>query len=139
MGTSETDTFRSELVKYLHYNPDTGVFTWIQSNPLGYKPVAGTIAGTISPYGRRVIRFQRRGYFASRLAWLIMTGDWPENEVDHENRIKSDDRWVNLRDLTRQQNCMNKEQTDKRIAKGLPSRERLNINYQRNKYHARAL
>jgi hypothetical protein len=36
-----------------------------------------------------------------------MTGKWPEDEVDHENTIKNDDRWSNLREATRSKNGCN--------------------------------
>ena len=36
-----------------------------------------------------------------------MTGKWPKNEIDHENTIKWDDRWVNLREASRSKNGCN--------------------------------
>jgi len=41
-----------------------------------------------------------------RLAWLYMTGEWPENQIDHINHIGTDNRWVNLRDTD--ENPMNR-------------------------------
>lgn len=38
-----------------------------------------------------------------------MTGAWPEKLVDHKNRIRDDDRWDNLRQLTPALNALNKE------------------------------
>lgn len=38
-----------------------------------------------------------------------MTGDWPKDQIDHINRIKSDDRWENLREATQSQNSYNRE------------------------------
>jgi hypothetical protein len=37
-----------------------------------------------------------------------MTGSFPENDADHENRVRTDDRWINLRDATDSQNNANK-------------------------------
>ena len=46
--------------------------------------------------------------FAHRLAFAIKSGFWPIEEVDHKNRIKSDNRWVNLRTSTRLNNNINR-------------------------------
>src|SRR6266853_1485048 len=79
---------------------------------LNYDPLSGTfrrngsIAGYLN-YGRLVIKINQRAYFAHRLAWLYMTGEWPEHDVDHINLIKNDNRWSNLRAATRSQNCGN--------------------------------
>ena len=36
-----------------------------------------------------------------------MYGKWPENEIDHINGIKDDNRINNLRDVTNRQNALN--------------------------------
>ncbi|MGH8328108.1 MAG: HNH endonuclease [Steroidobacteraceae bacterium] len=36
-----------------------------------------------------------------------MTGQFPAHLVDHRNRVRSDDRWKNLRDATSAQNSAN--------------------------------
>ena len=42
-----------------------------------------------------------------RLAFLYMEGYFPENDVDHINRIKDDNRWCNLREVFRSCNMRN--------------------------------
>lgn len=42
-----------------------------------------------------------------RLIMFWMTGKWPE-EVDHDNRVRHDNRWVNLEESTRSKNMKNK-------------------------------
>jgi HNH endonuclease len=37
-----------------------------------------------------------------------MTGQWPEFEIDHINRDKQDDRWANLREVTRSNQMRNR-------------------------------
>lgn len=91
----------------LHYDPLTGEWTWM--NPLSRTQRRGDRAGTTRRDGRRQIRVDGNTYLASRLAWLYMTGVWPQNEIDHHNRIKGDDRWENLRDATHSQNMYNRD------------------------------
>ena len=49
----------------------------------------------------------RRTYRTCRLAWLYQTGEWPENQIDHINRDRDDDRWANLRPATNAENGRN--------------------------------
>lgn len=94
------------LREVLAYDPGTGVFTW----RIALSPVArvGSVAGTIYKNGRRYITVGRRRYFASRLAWLYVHGEWPSCQVDHRNLNRSDDRIENLRLATATQNTANR-------------------------------
>jgi len=95
---------QNELKELLEYDPETGVWTWLVSRN-GTKGI-GSVAGYIQQ-GYRRIKINGKDYRAARLAHLYMTGEWPENEIDHENRIKDDDRWENLRPATRLENNRN--------------------------------
>lgn len=48
-----------------------------------------------------------RYYYAHRLAWFYHYGEWPEGEIDHLNRNKTDNRIANLRDATHSVNVQN--------------------------------
>jgi len=47
-------------------------------------------------------------YLAHRIIWKMVTGEEPNTEVDHINGLRSDNRWVNLREVSIPENCRNK-------------------------------
>ena len=97
----------SELRALFAYDPQTGIFTrkFATHGKGGSKPI-GSVAGFDATDGRRYMDIQGKRYYAHRLAWLYMTGDWPV-EVDHRNCDPLDNRWDNLRLATRSQNNAN--------------------------------
>lgn len=54
-----------------------------------------------------VIRVGYDKYFAHRLAWFYVRGEWPPAEIDHINCDPSDNRISNLRPATRTENSAN--------------------------------
>jgi len=95
----------SEVSEILNYNPGTGVFEWKAKMCANVGP--GVPAGCISPRGYRKIQIHGVKYSASRLAYLLMTGCWPLDCMDHINHQKSDDRWLNLRAVSQDENMKN--------------------------------
>ena len=89
----------------LDYDPETGVLRWKQH--MTPRARAGTEAGVIQSGKYRRIGINGRYYMAHRLAWLIVTGEWPTHEIDHRNGQKSDNRLCNLRQATPEQNKRN--------------------------------
>ena len=89
----------------LNYDPETGIFTWI--NPKNGRP-KNKVAGCKNNQGYIFITHNGKKYQAHRLAFLYMEGYLPENFVDHINRIKDDNRWCNLREVSSQCNMQNK-------------------------------
>lgn len=93
------------LQQVVKYDPETGLFEWLTS--LSARRPIGSECGEIKHSGYRLIGIDGMRYRAHRLAWLYMTGEWPDGQVDHRNGIRSDNRWVNLRQATQQQNSAN--------------------------------
>ena len=100
----------------LHYEPKTGVFTWIISAAKRIK--VGDVAGTINNMGYRSIGLYGRIYLAHRLAWLYVYGEFPPDQIDHINGITGDNRIVNLRAVDATANMRNQKK-DKRNTSGI--------------------
>ena len=106
-----SDMTQSELKKLLHYDPNTGVFTWRKRDASLFKRAsdckswnkrfsgnrAGCVAPTKGGYTNRQISIRGKLYREHRLAWLYMTGSAAPDEIDHINRNATDNRWTNLR------------------------------------------
>ncbi len=89
---------QARLKELLRYDPLTGHFTRLKR--AGRFPV-GVQAGCISTdTGYVVICIDGRLYYGHRLAWLYMTGNWPEPQCDHKDGIRHRNVWTNLRKAT---------------------------------------
>jgi HNH endonuclease len=86
------------LKKEVYYDPETGVFKRHNSERI--------IGTTTNGYGH--IFIGGKAYQTSRLAWLYVYGTWPKIQIDHINRDASDDRIVNLRDVSQSENNRNR-------------------------------
>ncbi len=93
------------LKSILDYNPDTGVFKWAVSK--AQRVERGDVAGYDSK-GYIRIEIDNKPYFAHRLAFLYMTGEMPVDQVDHKNRVRNDNRWINLKEASNSDNQKNK-------------------------------
>lgn len=99
---------QNDLKKYLTYDPESGVFTRVHCE---YAPAngrrMGKPAGWIARNGYVRIAVCGEEHPAHRLAFVYMNGQWP-GEVDHINGIRTDNRWSNLRQVTRGVNNQNR-------------------------------
>lgn len=94
-----------KLRELLHYCPKTGTFTWLVKPTNSAKALA--VAGNTGVGGYRHIRVHGRLHLAHRLAWLYVHGTWPNSNLDHINRNRSDNRIANLREADHKQNSQN--------------------------------
>lgn len=91
-----------------HYDPDTGVFMRIRKITWVGNIVESKSAPTkVTHYGYYQLNIFGRPYAVHRLIFLYMMGHFPEHDVDHVNGDRVDNRWVNLREVTRRENMMN--------------------------------
>lgn len=94
------------LKSLLHYDPETGVFTWAVARKNGQLR-AGTVAGSIKENGYVRLEVDQRTYFAHRLAWFYMTGSEPETFIDHIDNCRSNNAFSNLRLASKSENRWN--------------------------------
>lgn len=59
------------------------------------------------PDGYKCGRIFSRNYRAHRVIWLLYTGAWPEEELDHINGNRADNRIANLRAVSASENRRN--------------------------------
>ena len=95
-----------ELQTKLEYNPDTGLFRWLDKGPVTRKP--GWFAGHISKTGYHTIRIYKKLYKASRLAWLLYHKTPPVYFIDHIDGNPLNNKIENLRDVPQSKNAQNR-------------------------------
>lgn len=91
---------QKRLKELILYDSETGIIKRISNG----KPILTNSRGYV------VVYVDGRLYFAHRLAWLYMTGNEPENQIDHIDGIKNNNKFSNLRDVT---NAINTQNTHK--------------------------
>jgi len=106
---AKADLTAQRLRELLNYDPETGVFTWrVRRRSFAARATVGAIAGSQHGNGYIEIGIDGYSYYAHRLAWLHMYGEWPENSIDHIDRCRANNAWKNLRQATYKQNQENR-------------------------------
>jgi hypothetical protein len=119
----------------LDYNPVTGKFTrkdnieWLpaaRGHHLGKGPKHKD-QGKGKRTGYTRVYIDGTSYKAHRLAWLIQTGKWPKNSIDHLDGDGSNNAFANLREASAGENHRNRPRyvTNKSGKSGVYWRENL--------------
>lgn len=98
VGTSSLTQAR--LQEVLDYDPETGIFRWKVDR---HRVKAGDLAGSIDASGYMKIVIDQTQYYAHRLAWLYVYGQFPDSFISPIGE-KTDNRISNLRLTTDAQN-----------------------------------
>lgn len=98
---------QEKVQSLFNYDPETGIFT--RKVKTTGKTKVGQIVGYDNKSGYKKISIDNKLYFAHRLAWLYIYGEWPEKGIDHINRNRSDNRICNLRLANQSENTQNNE------------------------------
>ena len=102
MGESSIMKDLTGLETFLEYNPDNGLFKWINNKGKHNKD---WFAGTQKKNALH-IQHKKSKYLAHRIAFYLMTGSCPAL-IDHINQNPFDNRFVNLRPASRSLNALN--------------------------------
>lgn len=97
MDIQELHEFRKAVIWKWDYDPETGIMR---------NRVSNLPARQVCKKGYLKIEVKQRQFYAHRIAFLIMEGRWPE-QIDHINRIRTDNRWINLREANQIANAQN--------------------------------
>jgi hypothetical protein len=96
---------------WFQYDPRLGVF-WRFTTHAGKhkrkKPFWKVTGRTVDKDGYVSIRIGKSHITGQRLAWLAMTGKMPDEQIDHGNHNRADNRWKNLFEASHADNMRNK-------------------------------
>lgn len=102
---------QARLKELLHYNHDTGIFTWKSCVGRWGHIQAGTEAGTLNGKGYRSIKIDGTWYLGHRLVFLYVTGSFPINDVDHGDHVRNNNKWSNISNATQRENSKNQSKS----------------------------
>lgn len=98
----------SRIFEFFEYDPESGNLFW-KKNPVGAcRSFIGRKAGTVINTGYLIVKLDGEAFLAHRIAWTLHFGCEPKHEIDHINRVRSDNRIANLRDVPCYENNQNK-------------------------------
>ncbi len=120
---------QATLLKLLRYEPETGKLYWRERTPdMFYSskmaPESICLAFNNSRAdkeaftatminGYKIGAIGHKSMYAHRVIWAIMTGSWPTQDIDHINGKRDDNRWHNLREVSRGENLRNMSRSSK--------------------------
>jgi hypothetical protein len=99
---------QAEALSVFSYDAETGVVSLRKrTSPMDRRTVGASV-GSLDAYGYLSVRLNGRSIKLHRLIWLIVTGGWPQAEIDHIDGDPANNRWANLRAATATQNSHNR-------------------------------
>lgn len=117
-----------QLRELLRYEPETGKLFWLPRTPESFGSpfyTARRCAAWNAIYageealnrnhnqGYRAGAILNRTYLAHRVVWAFVHGQWPEDEIDHLDGCRSNNRIGNLRTVSRCDNMRNRQLSTK--------------------------
>jgi len=99
-----TQEYLNEL---FNYDPETGYLT--RKITRSNRNKVGDRVGSVSKHDKKTylrVNIDRKRYYVHRVIWFLVTGNWPI-EIDHDDGDGTNNKWLNLKDVTRVINSQN--------------------------------
>lgn len=138
VNKAKESALTQDRLKYLlNYDENTGIFTRLVSTSTNSK--AGKIVGSLRTDGYLTVHIDGYAYFLHRLVWLYVYGTWPNYTIDHIDRIRTNNRLCNLRDVTQRENNKNSSVMSEHIGVGFYPNKSINNWHSRIKYNGESI
>lgn len=96
------------IKKICDYDPDSGIFKRIlRQSWKGNWYQCNSIPKSTTAYGYLQMNVAGKPYLVHRLIWLWVTGEFPDEDIDHIDGDRLNNKWVNLRQVDRESNLRN--------------------------------
>ena len=95
-----------EARRLFDYDPETGLL--VRKIRTSNRIRVGEVVGSFTRQGYLHVKVKSILYRLHRLAWFIHYGKWPNDQLDHINRDRTDNRIANLREVDNAENNKNK-------------------------------
>lgn len=105
-SSTKPELTQARLKELLHYDPETGLFTWKTGKR------CGRVCSNPDKDGYLRVEIDSKTLKLHRLAFLYMLGSLPVFQVDHIDGCKSNNMWSNLRDVCASTNQQNRRHAD---------------------------
>lgn len=112
------DLTADRAAELLEYDTETGALFWKHRQESEFPSIrvaaswntknAGKEAGWVGRDGYRRITLGNRSHLAHRIIWLMVYGDWPEDQVDHIDQDRLNNCLSNLRSVSNAENAKNR-------------------------------
>lgn len=110
----------ADLIAAIDYDKDSGIFTWRPRKQEAFSTKRiflswnARYAGKIAGHDNKTLGYSEvfvlgKSYYAHRLAWFYVHGEWPKFDIDHINHNRTDNRLCNLRQATDSENQQNQK------------------------------
>ena len=97
---------QARLKELFDYDPDTGFVT--RKTAVNNRAKIGERLARKTTGGYIQVSVDRRLYAVHHLIWMWVYGEYPQDHIDHINRMRDDNRLSNLRVVTHAENMLNK-------------------------------